>query len=85
MSNLRINGLLYNWLKEIRSHDGILILISVTCLITPLDSGKWQYTAFRVDIKDIVSKHLNNLGLFSVLTMLVSVFHLFSFSISIHS
>ena len=61
MSNLRINRLLYNWLKEICSHDGILILIAVTCLITPLGSGKWQYTAFRVDIKDIVSKHLNKL------------------------
>ena len=48
----------------------------MVCLRTPLDRGKWQYTVFRVDIKDVVSKCLNTLGLFSVLTMLVLVRYL---------
>ena len=85
LNNLIINRLFYSWLKDICSHDGILILIPIAHLIIPLDRGKWQYTAFRVDIKDIVSKFLNTLELFSVLTMLISVFHLFSFSVPINN
>ena len=84
LNNLITNRLLYSWLKGICSHDGIVILIPIACLITPLDRGKWQYTAFRARVKDTVSKCLNTLGLFSVLTMLVSVFPLFSFSIPIN-
>ena len=80
---LIINRLLYYWLKEICSHDGILLLIPIIYLKTPLDRDKWQYKVFRVDIKDIVSKCLSTLRLLSVLTMLVAVFYLFSFSISI--
>ena len=72
LNDLIINRSLYSWLEVISSHDGILILISIACLVTPLDCGQGQYTAFRVDIKDIVSKCLNTLGL---LTVLVSVFH----------
>ena len=53
LNNLIINRLLYSCLKGICPHDGIFILISTACLITPLDHGKWQYTAFRVGIKDI--------------------------------
>ena len=81
LNNLIINRLLYSLLEAICSHDGILILIPIACLITLLDRGKWQYAAFRVGIKHIVSKCLNTIEMFefSLLTMLVSVFHLFSF------
>ena len=85
LNNLIINRLLYSCLKGICPHDGIFILISTACLITPLDHGKWQYTAFRVGIKDIVLKYLNTLGLFSVLTMLVWVFQMFSFSVPMNN
>ena len=71
LNNLIVNRLLYSWLKGICSHDGILILIPIVCFITPLDSGKWQYTAFRVGTKYIVSKCFNTLTLFSVLTIIV--------------
>ena len=40
LSDLIINRSLYSWLEEISSHDGILILISITGLITPLDRGQ---------------------------------------------
>ena len=59
LNNFIINLLLCSWLKRICSHNGILILIPIACLIIPLDSGKWQYTAFCVGIKDIVSKCLS--------------------------
>ena len=54
LNNLIINHLLYSWLKAICSHGGILILILIACSVTPLDRGKWQYTAFYVGITDIV-------------------------------
>ena len=69
------------WLKGICSHADIVILIPITCRITSLGRGKLQYTAFRVGIKDIGWKCLDTQGLFLVLTMLVSVIYLFSFSI----
>ena len=68
LNSLITNRLLYSWLKGIGSHDDILILISIACLITSLDRGKWQYTAFRAGIKNFTSKYLNDLGLFSVST-----------------
>ena len=61
MSNLITNCLLI----KICFHDGILILITIACLITPLDRGKWKYTDFDLGIKDIVLKCLNTLELFS--------------------
>ena len=85
IEQLIINCLLYSGLKGICSYDGILKLIPMVRLITLFDRGKWQYTVFRGGIKDIVSKCLNALGLFSVLTMLVFVSHLFSFSTPINN
>ena len=52
LNNLIINHFLYSWLKGICFHRGILVFISIGCLITPLDRDKWQYISFCVGIKN---------------------------------